>query len=386
MFCLPLEPSPEGDANMPDTLTSENTSPDPALLINSSYHPLPECNDQARILIQAHRKFHQIFKNMAFRQSENAIIEQLTQAIEALFPDRIASVLLMSQATGRLPPSPARTLLPDTYINSINGTPINPAMGSCGAAAYYKKPFIVADIQSHPNWKAILPIALKAGIRASWSMPILSHDEKVLGTFAIYCPTASEPSPYELEILETATHIASVVLDKSELMRAACTDPLTGLHNRNHFEGALEHLIGLACRNQHDCALVFADLNNFKQVNDNLGHDTGDQVLKKVAGALRNGLRKTDILCRYGGDEFIFAAVDINKTGVISVCQRIRNDLNHGISPQLKKLGFGISLGALLFTPDTNSSSEQLIQRSDQLMYQAKSHPENLIISHINQL
>ncbi|MBB1489514.1 diguanylate cyclase [Oceanospirillum sediminis] len=88
------------------------------------------------------------------------------------------------------------------------------------------------------------------------------------------------------------------------------------------------------------------------------GQDTGDQILKQVADALRNGLRKTDILCRYGGDEFIFAAVDINKTGVISVCQRIRNDLNHEISPQLKKQGFGISLGALLFTPDTDSSGE----------------------------
>ena len=232
---------------------------------------------QAQILILAHRQFHAILKNMAQQQSDIQIINQLIQAIECLFPSKMGSVLLVDILSNTLRLSHSVSKLPDEFNDAADGTPIHPNAGSCGPAAYFKKSFIVSDTYTHPNWQTYAELMKKFGLRACWSMPILSKDDIVLGTFAIYSPKAGEPNKYELEILETAAFVASVALDKKQLIMEACTDKLTTLNNRNHFEQTFEHLISIAERNEQKLGVVFMDLNKFKVVNDQLGHPEGDK-------------------------------------------------------------------------------------------------------------
>lgn len=337
--------------------------------------------EQAQILIQAHRKFHAILKNMASWQSEIQIIEQLTQAIESLFPDRVASVLLFDSDKATLHMSGAKTKLPRTFTDKVEGTKIGPKNGSCGAAIYFKKPFIVEDTFTHENWQYFRDEVKSAGLRACWAMPILAKSDKVLGSFAIYSPTVLAPSSIELEILETAAHVASVALDKKQLVIAACTDHLTSLNNRNHFEQSFEHLLSIAERNEQTVGLVFMDLNKFKLANDHFGHERGDQLLQRVAGVMKEVLRKSDLACRYGGDEFLFACIDVCEDKLEFLCRRIAKRVDQQTEPELTALGFGVSFGGIIIPAEHGQQIPDLIKQADHQMYLAKKSDHVLSIS-----
>lgn len=328
--------------------------------------------EQAKTLIQAHRKFHTILKNMAFWQSEVETIEQLTHAIESLFPGRFASVLLFNAEHSTLHMSGAHTSLPKSFTDKVEGTKIGPKNGSCGAAIYFKKPYIVEDTLSHENWRYFRDEIESAGLRACWAMPILAKNERVLGSFAIYSPTILAPSAIELEILETAAHVASVALDKKQLVKAACSDHLTSLHNRSHFEQSFEHLLSIAERNAQAVGLVFMDLNKFKRANDEFGHEYGDQLLKLVGRVLQEVLRSTDISCRYGGDEFLFACIDVCGDKLAYLCRRIAETLREETAPEVTALGFGVSFGGIVIPPEHNFTITTLIKEADKQMYMAK--------------
>jgi len=171
------------------------------------------------LLIKAHRRFNQILRGMANKHSEIEVIDQLIDLIEELFPTRMGSLLLVDQQTQTLHLSAAKTKLPPFYNQAIDGLPLGADIGSCGAAAFLKTPYIVSDIQTHPNWQPFIAIAQQAALGACWSMPVFSKQNIVLATFAIYSPIFSEPSDYELEILESAANIASIALDKSHYFK-----------------------------------------------------------------------------------------------------------------------------------------------------------------------
>ncbi len=324
------------------------------------------------ILIKAHRWFNSVLKNMANGFTDIQIIEQLTSIIENLFPGRIASLLLVDEATQKLHLSKAKNNLPDYYNKAVDGGLLGANIGSCGAAGFFKKPYIVEDIYTHPNWQPFVELVKKASLRACWSMPILSKNDILLGTFAIYCPVIEKPSDYELEILETAANLASIALDKKQLLEKASTDSLTSLHNRYDFERSFEQMKHIAIRNNQTIGIVFIDLNHFKRVNDTFGHRKGDDVLIRVANVIKQGLRKTDLICRYGGDEFLFASIDINKHFLQKICLRISCHLDQVIDYNIKKLEFGMSFGGVVLNINSDTHIKDLIQCADSEMYKAK--------------
>lgn len=122
--------------------------------------------------------------------------------------------------------------LPREYIDSIEGQPIGPQAGSCGTAAYTRKPVIVEDIRVHPAWAAYRDLALPFGLLACWSTPILTPEGKVLGTFAMYYREPRRPTRKEMEWIEVATHLAYVALI-SERARATETE-------RQHMRAAVQ--------------------------------------------------------------------------------------------------------------------------------------------------
>jgi two-component system, NarL family, sensor kinase len=102
--------------------------------------------------------------------------------------------------------------LPDCYVKAIDGSPIGPQAGSCGTAMYRGRPVIVADILEDPLWKDYRDLAAAAGLRACWSTPILSHQGKVLGSFAAYYGVPRDPRPEEMRLTEIATSIAGIAI------------------------------------------------------------------------------------------------------------------------------------------------------------------------------
>ncbi len=152
------------------------------------------------------------------------------------------------------------------------------------------------------------------------------------------------------------------------------TDPLTGLANRRYFNQRFETDASFSRRNNHPLSLVMADLDRFKSVNDNYGHDAGDEVLMGFADLISANCRTEDLPARFGGEEFIILlpGTGLNKT--LQFCERIRKKMEK-ISFREGKIRVTVSMGAALFTRD--DTLEHLVKRADQALYRAKQNGRN---------
>ncbi|GMU57953.1 MAG: hypothetical protein AMXMBFR33_70990 [Candidatus Xenobia bacterium] len=139
------------------------------------------------------------------------VLEAIVELIEEQTPGAVCSILLYDEVS-RTVRHGAAPNLPAVYSQQIDGLAIGPAVGSCGAAAYHRQRVIVEDIATHPNWGPFSHLALPHGLRACWSSPILSPEKELLGTFAIYYREARGPRPEEIDLVDTATHLAAIAI------------------------------------------------------------------------------------------------------------------------------------------------------------------------------
>ncbi|MDR3564061.1 MAG: diguanylate cyclase, partial [Negativicutes bacterium] len=160
---------------------------------------------------------------------------------------------------------------------------------------------------------------------------------------------------------------------QTELKRIAHHDTLTGLPNRHHLSGQLRQALSLAQRKETQVGLLFMDLDGFKHINDTLGHEAGDEVLRQVAKRFSKVVRQADTLARIGGDEFVVLLSDLGENAeetVSAVATKCIDVLSAPffISGTVCKVGvsIGIALG------DGGSSADTLLLAADRVMYQAK--------------
>jgi PAS domain S-box-containing protein len=143
----------------------------------------------------------------------SAILETICRSVEELAPGVLCSILLLEGDRLRHGAAPS---LPHDYNQKVDGLKIGPTVGSCGTAAYLKKPVIVSDTFTDPLWADFRDIAQQYGLRACWSTPILSQQGEVLGTFAMYYREVRSPSAYELQLIERVTHMASLAIERAQ--------------------------------------------------------------------------------------------------------------------------------------------------------------------------
>ncbi len=152
----------------------------------------------------------------------------------------------------------------------------------------------------------------------------------------------------------------------------ATHDMLTDIPNRVLLMDRLDLAIARASREKTKVAVLFIDLNNFKPVNDTMGHMTGDKVLKEMAKRMVTCLRKTDTVARFGGDEFTIVMTDVKNTeDVTHMAQNIIQELSKSIDLDGNEITLGASIGISIY-PDTSDSAEELMFLADKAMYVAK--------------
>lgn len=162
-------------------------------------------------------------------------------------------------------------------------------------------------------------------------------------------------------------------------LKSAYRDPLTGLNNRTSMEKNLPREIDLAKRHRQSMAILVMDLDGFKQINDSCGHNAGDQVLREVARVISHVVRNTDLVYRYGGDEFVGGLAQTDIHGAVDVCERIRSSIDDldlrecGASGQVQ-----VSIGITLVRHSDNFWSA--FKRADKALFQAKLNGKNQII------
>lgn len=176
--------------------------------------------------------------------------------------------------------------------------------------------------------------------------------------------------------LLTFTDISLIENERERFYQLAGRDFLTGVANRHAFETELAREAGRARRHGTELCLTMLDIDDFKGVNDRFGHQTGDQVLMQLAKVVNSGVRMTDVVCRYGGEEFMVIMPQTSLEGAWSCARKLCRAIartDFGIERQIT-----VSVGVALFKPD--QSLETLVHRVDTALYQAKTGGKNQVI------
>ena len=248
------------------------------------------------------------------------------------------------------------------------------AAGLTSTVAREGKMIIVEDMQNHPlfqsiaaNWVgSIIGIPLKVG-------------DMVVGVMNLARPIVGGFSASELRLLSLLSDQAAVAISNASLhqliSRQAYSDTLTGLPNRRALDERLEEEVVSARRNNYSFAVIMMDLDGFKAVNDTYGHSVGDEVLRLVFGQMARGVRTTDFLARYGGDELtlILSQTELSSAQVVTEkiiegMKRLKFRLPDG-----RRLRLGISGGIALF-PVHARNGPDLLRAADAALYHAKKY------------
>ncbi|PLU00747.1 EAL domain-containing protein [Sinorhizobium medicae] len=301
---------------------------------------------------------------------------ELVLLIEALLPGIKGSILLLSE-DGRHLLHGAAPSLDRAYSAAVHALEIGPNAGSCGTAAWRGEQVIVSDVYADPLWADYALLLKSSGLRSCWSTPILSRERKVLGTFALYAHEVATPCEQEQELIAMAAHLAGIAIERKRaedrISFLAHHDALTGLPNRVLFEEQVDGMLE-EIRERDQCAvLAFLDLDNFKLINDSLGHAAGDELLKAVAGRMRASVRKADFVVRVGGDEFIILLNGLPKERdiVLSRLEDIRSAIAMPLQLQGRSLQVSCSMGVACF-PNQGRTAGELLANADMAMYRAK--------------
>jgi diguanylate cyclase (GGDEF)-like protein/PAS domain S-box-containing protein len=318
----------------------------------------------------------QILQMIATSAPLQDVLDRLMRLVESQLTGIFSSVLLLDESTSRLWHSAAPSL-PEAYTKAIDGVAIGPNVGSCGTAAYRREAVIVADIMTDPLWTDYKDLAAAHGIRSCWSTPIQSHNGAVIGTFAMYSTTARKPTEAETRLIDVATRIAGIAIERKlaeeRIHFMANHDALTGLPNRALLNDRLSQALLYAQRYDRWVTVLFIDLDNFKIVNDSLGHNAGDELLKAVARRMVDCVRATDTVVRLGGDEFVVLLLDQPKSPDIisATVQKLRSVIAQTVQLEGHDLRVTSSIGIANY-PSDGTDAEALLANADAAMYRAK--------------
>lgn len=311
-----------------------------------------------------------------------SLLDNLCIFAEQLVPNALASIMLFDGDRQHLNIA-AGPHVPEAIVADLAQLVPSRDNGSCANAVYSGIPTYVSNTLVDPRWSAVRNVAEMYQVCACWSHPVFFSAGEPIGTFALSSLEQREPDDFQKNVMHVCANLAGMIYRQKQqdekLWTLAHHDALTGLPNRLYLEQQLEHAIGIADRNQKLLAVMFIDLDNFKDINDSYGHDFGDQVLLQATQLLKQCLRAGDIVARLGGDEFIIVLENLtNKMSVNEVARKILGSFQSPLTVLDKKVSVHFSIGISLY-PDNGATVTELMQNADIAMYQAKSGGKNAV-------
>ncbi len=258
--------------------------------------------------------------------------------------------------------------------------------------AYRRQPELKEDtMESFKNWlKGRFRQVSEGGQNNPRSKPpalpvpeVLWQKAQVGGALALVAGgrdtpfTPEESELFRIFILQGEAALKNLVLFE-EVKSLAIRDGLTGLYNYRHFWEILKHEVEKCKRYQNPLSLLFLDLDNFKIINDTLGHPQGDVVLKTLAAYLQGAVRQADVVCRYGGEEFVVLLPETPADQALKLAERLRLKISQMNIPLPDlDLQFTVSIGVAGLTPKMNG--EALVDAADAALYRAKQAGKNQV-------
>jgi diguanylate cyclase (GGDEF)-like protein/PAS domain S-box-containing protein len=324
---------------------------------------------------------NRVLEMVAENESIAIILEEVVHLVEAQCPGALCSLLLLKDemltwaAAPGFPAEGLRLLKPYRVLRDTAGL----AVAEVARATVFWD-----DVRSCPFWADRAHLAGQLGIESCRSTPILSADGMLLGILALHYKSGQSKDESDGELLQAASRLAARALDQrgftERLEFQARHDSLTGLPNRAYFVELLEGALRDAADRSGSLAVLFIDLDRFKQINDILGHAMGDRLLKEVGQRLKRLLTEDDLAGRMGGDEFtIVLTRQPDEQAAVLASQEFLNAFRAPHQVEDNELFVTASIGVALF-PRHGVSVSELLRNADLAMYHAKNSGKNDVV------
>ena len=228
-----------------------------------------------------------------------------------------------------------------------------------------------------------------------WLLP-LSRYHHLTGSYNINKQTGNHPQ--ENTATDYLQHLAAVIsasleisINRERLKTLGLMDPLTGVNNRRFFDQRLVEEVTSVIRANAEISCLFIDIDHFKNINDDYGHQAGDEILREVAQIIRELVRSTDVVARYGGEEFIVLLSHKGRQKASEIAERIRKTIEerkftvpqHGDITVTTSIGIN-SLNTTEHDGDVDDIASLFVEGADRALYQAKDNGRNRIEFHTN--
>jgi diguanylate cyclase (GGDEF)-like protein len=309
-----------------------------------------------------------IQRSIVSRSELNEVLEAIVAGALDLLGDETVGLRLLDAEDPETLNLVASAGIDEALVERMRRSPLG--LGAGGQAAATGKLVVVEDYPADPHG---LDAFAADGIRSALAAPVREHGE-VVGSLVVATHRAGRVyTEHEREmLLAFAEHVSLALTDAKtveDAIHQAFHDSLTGLPNRVLLVDRLEHALARAERSGTRAAVLFVDLDMFKNVNDTLGHAAGDRLLCEAAERLVSCIRSADTAARFGGDEFVVLLEDVDEPRVARVANRVLEVMNEPFEIGAREVYVGASIGIAI----GGTESEDLLRNADLALYRAKS-------------
>ncbi len=314
-----------------------------------------------------------IFSAIIAHHSLSSTMQLMADAFVALYPPKAIAIFVLAgdqfriEAEAGLPP---RAVQPAATINSVA---LGRSPGQFGSLARSADSGLRdSPASSCPAFREIL----KTGVKLSLASPLSSGSGEAKGMVTVFDTHQVLLDDAVRETMRSLCDLGRMAIEHQELydqvVHRSHHDPLTGLPNRTLLEDRLRQAMVTARRQGKMIAVCCIDLDRFKQINDNLGHELGDACFKVASERLQAAIREIDTLARHGGDEFILALPDLAKiSDAANICKRLLKELSSPMLLDGHSLTLNASIGISIF-PDHGDTPDLLLRNADMALVEAK--------------
>lgn len=303
------------------------------------------------------------------------ILQEICMFVEGFNPNWLCSIQMLDDDKRSFSSSVGNNF-PDFLQKQIPGLSVAHGNGIWCSAILHGQPASSLDLLHSPAMQFVNGIESLDQYPQGLAWPITGKNGQVLGSMTVLSRNHDVPEQRDLGVFSIAVDISGIAIEgrrsENKILRLAHYDELTGLPNRFLYNQHLAKALALAERNGRQLAVLFLDLDRFKNINDTFGHDAGDHVLQTVSHNFRNCLRESDVVARIGGDEFILLIENFQDVRDLSeVAGKLLHEASRPFEISGQECQLSASIGIATF-PDDGRDAQTLLKNADIAMYKAK--------------
>lgn len=322
---------------------------------------------------------NRILHMIAAGQELNDILTEIVLFLQQHAPHARGAILLLNEAQTHF----SYVIAPSIQQSAaaIAGMPVALGNGCCSETVLSRCPVIIENFAENPTMAGLLQRTGPLAFASSGAWPIMGKRGQILAALSLLYSETHIPDATDMQLVGISTDLAGIAIEsrkaEERILHLAHYDELTDLPNRFLFIQHLDKALAHAERKKSKIAVLFLDLDRFKNINDTFGHEAGDRVLRASAARMRQSLREQDTIARVGGDEFLALVDDYRDPRKLGeIAQRLLTEAAMPFDINDQEYQLSVSIGIATY-PDDGLDAQTLLKNADIAMYRAKTTGKN---------